>query len=1254
MNKLLKSKKKDDGAAPSHLAAAPSKRFFGRKQKQEAPAVAPQINMDLSLPADNEFRTSLIMPNLSARFSMLRDQNNPNSLIGKASDDSVLSPKRRSRLGFADYSGSGLGDIAEIESIRDSFRPPFAPDSRTHSFQSLDVDDDSMNGSIMARARPGEGNVLFGGRQKIYKIPVGDAGAVANLGSNESRGMRGRALYEDDVHLSAFQRLKQQERLAERERKLAEMERESQEEATAKDSLNSPALSAYDEKRATSSSTNSGPSMVSTTATSVASQPTAIAPSPTLNSTPVGSLQRSNSRRLYDQNLDQHITDQQNEKLTRLSSLTRRGSNNGRPRLNQSRSATNMRERYDLGSNESSRAASPQVPASETLGTGDAARNARSADASPIGQFNFGFNTPTDNPLAQAVNKADRGKATALGQFNRPRQFNEEAFLERQRSLHKQRNNSRPRRPTGSQSPQQSDSIVTSPVPSGHTSAMGSRRPSGEGHQAGSSRPSVDQRGSGRPSVDQRGSGRPSVEQRPRAGTARGEAPFAPRMRAGTLQGSYESPQMQSPASTSPEKRFRSQSNASSQSPRKAPPQPLQPESYRQPTLPSLEPVHSNESRLSPIADEIPGKISFERGTEDDMPAPLQAASPPQATSPAPPLHDHPAMRIGSPERPSAEKRRGWSPEDLAGKFNYNGDALNSKQDIPAIDVDTSAADEPPSEGANGLNIGGFVRAHLRQISNVSSVYDGEESKDNIMYDHTRNASILFSPTTSGPFTDPEALEPLPQRPTLSMVSEVSTPRPESTAQPSQSPLEQPSHVGASEDITPHVETPSHAQDEKPHIEINPNNLKASDAAQWMAELEKKHTHQREISTETTHERRAFAEDLRQRQKTIQENLRIKNENNSRSGSPNLASSTKGNVFESSFKPFGLMRKPSTKDNVSRDSGKQKTGDRVSEGAASPSKAQPVGRTLHMRMTGGDDAFEITEPGVRPGSTATRSTDPDSGRPSTSPDESSTTRSSSVSGMSARAAEEDKNPSLDVHRREFPSSFPSTHPTARPSIDASRARAASASAPPMPPLPLTTSIPPVPTSTASGDATPNPQSAQSPMSSARGTPPLSTASSVSELRSGPVSSPMNGSQSGSRSASPAVPTGASFNFPVRTPSERPAALAGSGAFRRRSPSIKKSDISNPTLISSTSTFETVELAEKRAALKKGKVAAAAAEINATSAGETWATTNAAGQPPSVPPMSPMRRGFFQRRQPENTPSGLSQVTDGETGHGGMF
>ncbi|MBE3040987.1 hypothetical protein IMZ48_00035, partial [Candidatus Bathyarchaeota archaeon] len=245
----------------------PFKLFNKNKKSHEEQPM--KIDIAAALPPSDDFRTSLLMTGLSARFSMLREQDDPGTKIGKASDDSVLSPRRQSRI--PDLSFRGLGDIAEVESIR---APPSL--NRMNSYNSASDADSSM----MTRSRPTEGNVLFGGRQKVYKV-----GTSASGGS--TTGAMGKLVYEDDVALSSFQKWKQ-----------AEKEKQSYEDYdTADDTadmLSGPSFRtsegpsfrtsepealrpesppAYNRKRETGSTTSSAPSAsrISTAATSVAS-----------------------------------------------------------------------------------------------------------------------------------------------------------------------------------------------------------------------------------------------------------------------------------------------------------------------------------------------------------------------------------------------------------------------------------------------------------------------------------------------------------------------------------------------------------------------------------------------------------------------------------------------------------------------------------------------------------------------------------------------------------------------------------------------------------------------------------------------------------------------------------------------------------------------------------------------------------------------------------------------------------------------
>ena len=1186
---MFKSKgKKGDEA----IGDVKKKKMWGRKKSEPEPV--PQVDVAVALPSTENFRTSLLMPNLSARFSMLREQDDPSSILGKASDDSVLHARNKSRLGG--FGDTGLSDIAEVASIH-SVRPPFASTGRSasyHTDNSIIADDDSSySGSIMARSRPGEGNVLFGGRQKIYKIPVGDAGSVKNLGSNEPRGMKGRALYEDDVHMSAFQKYREQERQAERERRLLELEREMQSDEMAITAINSPVLSTYDEKRETTSSTNSGPSRTSgsTAATSIMSHgptPGSAAQSPgatTPQSAGPPSLQRSNSRRLYDSNLDHHMSEQQSAALNRINSIQRKASSSGRSTpqyLTQSRSATNLRERFGPPvSTESSRAASPLPPTGDKLTTFESVRSPTSdSPKSP----NFG---DTENPLTQAVERADRGKATALGQFNRPRRFDEQQFLQRQRSLHQQRGETRsPRYPTSRPSNEQRR-------PSGEDKPFfPPRRPSEETRMRNGSIPN-EQRPAfiprPRAPTGQSSRPRPSLETRSRSGTDRSDSArpsMGARFRSESQSGA-SSPvparslqsSTQSPASGSPTKAGQREfSNSSSQA---------QPGELQSSMTDQERTVYS-DSPVSPktVNDESPllgreredsidsPKISLERGRVEDVPAPLR--SPPH-------LRDHPAMRPEPPVSPTKEAKR------VASHPNLSIDELvPSPQEEASVSLvnpgENNAEEDLLSPAGNHLK--GLIRTHLRQLSNASSVYpmDDDKSQASEKFDEGQRLSHAVD-SNINLYTSDDHFNP--------------------------------HNIGVAMSSPSQIQGPA-------HLSQGP---RAADL--WMNELSKQHT--RDASTETQHERQAFTEDLRLRQKAIQENLRIKAESGQRSPSPgNVAA--KQHVFENGMKPFGLLRKVSSRDDMS----KKKMGLGISSASSIPNtgvrptpqgqfrtgREPPVGRTLHMRMqdTQPISANDRSRSASRPRKTSLAS-EQNSVVYRTPPDSSRTSTSTSTDGNYRRDAPD----STEIRRSDFPSGLNSTHPSARPSFETTRQRSDSCvntrATPAVPPLRtniMGNARPPMASLGTSTNSLPSTTSV-SPIHSTNITPPLSSTSLSSPDLRGQTNTSL--SQTPLAGTSPVVPATLppnTFTFPPRAEKDRPAARRTG-----RSLTINKGNISQPTLISSTSNFETMELDEKRAQLQAMSIGNSNAQSSNTS-------STAMSPPPVVSPMSPSRRMPFTK------------------------
>lgn len=483
MNKFLKKKAEglnasDESLASSQLSSPTLKKSSTSRWKKakKAPEVRPQIDLSIALPSTDDFRTSLIMPSLSTRFSMLREQDDPNSILGKASDDSVLQPRRKSRLAEYGFPSSGLADIAEVASIHSSLRPPFAPEHPGQSYVLEDgygSDAEALGGSVMSRSRPGEGNVLFGGRQKIYKIPTSGAASTKSLG---------RLVYDDDVGMSAFQRYRQRAREEDESHfprpsnesqgfdfglDKAETDDQNDDDGQrsllndfAKDLSHSPSLSSYERKRSTTSSDARSIARSSTAATSIASQTAvssaipspAYAPAasvaPAAASSPVLDRSNTKTRRLYEQGLDQHIQDQQTSAITRLNSIQRQRAMSGKktpPFLQSTKSAGNLQDRVNqpvLSLRTQSPPPSSPFPQLNSLGS---VKHANCASPSPIPS---GPQSPIEgqydeyNVLAQALEPGDRGKATAMGAFNKPAHaFDEQQYLERQKQMQRSTSN---------------------------------------------------------------------------------------------------------------------------------------------------------------------------------------------------------------------------------------------------------------------------------------------------------------------------------------------------------------------------------------------------------------------------------------------------------------------------------------------------------------------------------------------------------------------------------------------------------------------------------------------------------------------------------------------------------------------------------------------------------------------------------------------------------------------------------------------
>jgi hypothetical protein len=808
MNRFRKQKKAKEApegqvrvSTESEVPSLHSKksRAFGRSKKQEPePMPEPQLDVANALPSTDDFRTSLLMSGLSARFSMLREQDDPKSKIGKASDDSVLFPKSGTKFNNFDFQRPyGLSDIAEVSSINGSVRPPFADLDRKDSYSTLTGsagDDDSIHsGSIMSRAKPGEGNNLFGGRQKIYKLAGNSSSSTKSLG--DGGNMSGRAVYDHDVSQSAFQKLRDREKEQEREQVLRE-ESEAQSQSSRPPS---PPLSGYNRNRETSSTTSSaqGNVRISTAATSVTSQRT---PSLKGDHTPItpngsvnGNLERSatKTRRLYETGLDQHLHEQQHSAMNRIDTLSRQRNVGTRTPPLSSPTGDFPADRWNrqVLSKQSMPNLRPISPSQNntSLGRFDFAVK----PANPPHSNSYGIASPPLSPppsgqgeaMVLPVRPNDRGKATASGAFARPSQpYDENKYSQRQLQMQQGRE--------------------TPPLTKHSTPDAFVPRLNGGRSRADSAATSASS-----------GSGRS-------ASNASANRHFPP----------HGIPEAQ--PSTVPEN-----------------------EAVAEILLTSPEDGDMSsmvDSLSKPRASVVPldlSKMNFQNQN-------ISLERPPESQHPA---HRQQAEEnLGSYSDPVQSDQGLLTPE-------FNKPSANMPADSPTLG---------PATTTSGLS--GMVRQHMRSDSNTSSVYGGASS----------GALTSRFPTETHP--------PLPQDYYTQSNPWDNDDGWDRDYYASQSSAELPKESKDMDALPPPLSIRS------------PNVEKGNDTGRsaWERELESHHT--RDGSTETQKERLDFKNDLAERRRRVQENLKSFVEADSRSGSPLPE-------MVSAKNPLGLLKSKSSR-----------------------------------------------------------------------------------------------------------------------------------------------------------------------------------------------------------------------------------------------------------------------------------------------------------------------------------------------------
>lgn len=415
MHRLRKGKKggkeEEDGVPPVPPAATSHNLFkWGRTPE---PPPKPELDIEHALPPSDDFRTSLLMPNLAQRFSILQ-------MEAAAAAAAAASGKMNGENFSAAPDGfvfpnpqfTPLREITETSSLAES--GTVEQNRLTMKSQESIASDESAG--IMNRSRGGEGNVLFGGRQKVYRVPNAYTSSRDPADdSNPGSPMGGRVVYDYDLSETAF--------VAPGRRKEQDLE-----------DINSPASDSNEDNRNryTSSSTGSTPTTItrsSTAATSVTSNRAVSGSIPASASTSSlatasGSMMANKPRRaLYEQALDQQLQDQQSTATGRLEKLAslRKASTSPPPTNNYPSvgnfSSSELGQHPSASSPSSPAALQPQwsvkvkksldLPMSAPSGNEegiDGGGEPGSGGLSPhMAQFNFGLEPRSQSPISAPV-----------------------------------------------------------------------------------------------------------------------------------------------------------------------------------------------------------------------------------------------------------------------------------------------------------------------------------------------------------------------------------------------------------------------------------------------------------------------------------------------------------------------------------------------------------------------------------------------------------------------------------------------------------------------------------------------------------------------------------------------------------------------------------------------------------------------------------------------------------------------------------
>lgn len=407
MHRLRKGKKgnkeEEDGAPPVPAVTTSHNPFkWGRTPE---PAPKPELDIEHALPPSDDFRTSLLMPNLAQRFSILQMEAAAAAAAAASGKMNGENFSVADGFVFSNPQLAPLREITETSSIAES--GTIEHNRLTIKSQESVASDESAG--VMDRSRGGGGNVLFGGRQKVYRVPNASKDPADD--SNPGSPMSGRVVYDFDLSETAF---------------TASGRRREQHDS---EDIGSPTSDSNGDNRNryTNSSTGSAPTTItrsSTAATSVTSNSVGSGSVPASASTSSlatasGSMVANKPRRaLYEQALDQQLQDQQSAATGRLEKLAslRKASTSPPPLANSqplagSFGSSELGQQSSISSPSSPATSQPQwsinikkSPPGETEEDEASKGGIPSGGLSPhMAQFNFGLEPRSQSPISAPV-----------------------------------------------------------------------------------------------------------------------------------------------------------------------------------------------------------------------------------------------------------------------------------------------------------------------------------------------------------------------------------------------------------------------------------------------------------------------------------------------------------------------------------------------------------------------------------------------------------------------------------------------------------------------------------------------------------------------------------------------------------------------------------------------------------------------------------------------------------------------------------